>query len=285
MQSLPADAYEVIVTDDSRDETVQNLVANEFPAVRWVQGPRRGPAANRNSGARLCRAEWIVFTDDDCIPDKNWLSAFAAAIESSGADLLEGRTLCLDRTNALTEETIENPNGGNFWSCNLAVRSTTFESLRGFDEDFVEPAQEDSEFAARVRAAGYKTIFVRDAVVNHPARRLGLRKLWERSLKIRWFSLYLLKTRPGWAQRSAGTALCLVFFERAANLLRENWSLARNWKANGFTRTAFLMIWKALTFPILLPYVLWWELKFRRSISVPNRSACPQNPEAAFSLR
>ena len=43
-QTFSAEAYEVIVTDDSADESVRNLVQTSFPWAQWVAGPRRGPA-------------------------------------------------------------------------------------------------------------------------------------------------------------------------------------------------------------------------------------------------
>jgi GT2 family glycosyltransferase len=45
-------AYEVIVTDDAPAPGASAKLANRFPAVRWTEGPHRGPAANRNHGAR-----------------------------------------------------------------------------------------------------------------------------------------------------------------------------------------------------------------------------------------
>src|SRR5262249_13064218 len=77
--TLPADRYEVIVTDDGAP-TSEQLVAERYAWVSWGPGPRRGPAANRNAGARRSGQEWIAFTDDDCVPDPGWLAAFAAAV-------------------------------------------------------------------------------------------------------------------------------------------------------------------------------------------------------------
>jgi GT2 family glycosyltransferase len=269
-QTLSADSYEVIVTDDSRTREVQKIIRREFPWVRWVQGPRRGPAANRNCGAKAAVGEWIAFTDDDCLPDRNWLLALCDAVDKEQADLLEGRTVCPDRTNAPMEETIENLQGGNFWTCNLAVRRRAFESLKGFDEDFEEAAQEDTEFAWRACARGLRSQFVEGALVRHPARQLTLAQLWRRALMVRWFSLYLLKTRSGWADQKLPLIYIRVCLERAANLLRQNRKVAANWRATGLSRACFLIGWSSLVFPVLLPYVLWWEYRFRKSLSAQN---------------
>jgi len=60
--------YEVIVNDDGSKSTAEELIRAKYAWARWVAGPRRGPAANRNAGARNARGAWVLFLDDDCIP-------------------------------------------------------------------------------------------------------------------------------------------------------------------------------------------------------------------------
>src|ERR1700743_99135 len=59
-------SYEVIVADDGSKSTAEELIRAEYAWARWVAGPRRGPAANRNAGARNARGAWVLFLDDDC---------------------------------------------------------------------------------------------------------------------------------------------------------------------------------------------------------------------------
>lgn len=168
VQSLGSDFYEVIVSDDGLTETAEGLILNRYPWVRWTQGPRRGPAANRNHGARFAQAEWIAFTDDDCIPDRNWLVEVLAATD--GNDLVEGATLPSDQRLRLDQECPLNGSGGLFWSCNLAVKKSAFRALSGFDESFPVAAMEDVEFRLRFRKANYISIFQPRAIVRHPWR-------------------------------------------------------------------------------------------------------------------
>lgn len=284
-QALPATEYEVIVSDDSKDSRVRALVQEKFPWVQWTCGPQRGPAANRNHGARRAAGEWLVFLDDDCLPNSGWLSAFAEQMwRDAKAGLLEGRTICPDRTGHPLEEVVDNPQGGNFWSCNLAVRRLDFETLGGFDEEFTEPAQEDAEFAHRAHARAVRSVFVAGALVEHPARRVTLRQLWRRALMIRWFSLFLLKTRAGWAQRKLGRALLSVVIERTANTARINSKLMREIRPGHPWPALFLMGWNVATFTILLPYILYWETRFRCRTSPPRILARRNGVEPAVSL-
>jgi GT2 family glycosyltransferase len=173
-QELPHDQYEVIVTDDSTHATARELVADRYPWARWVAGPRRGPAANRNAGARIARGEWLAFTDDDCLPDPLWLAAFAESFSPNAAALeaLEGRTTCRVGLNSPRQTAPVNLTGGLLWSCNFAMRRSGFETVGGFDERYPYPHMEDADLRSRLQKAGYMIQFIPAAEIDHPPRQL-----------------------------------------------------------------------------------------------------------------
>lgn len=165
-------AAEVIVTDDGSESTARTLIEARFPFARWTEGPRRGPASNRNHGARQARGALIVFLDDDVVPARDLLARYAAAV-SPDVDVYEGRTTCEAGVRSPLEHAPVNEAGGNLWSCNLMVRRAFWESFGGFDEDFPYPHLEDTVFRERLQRAGVHVRFVHDAVVDHPPRRLA----------------------------------------------------------------------------------------------------------------
>jgi GT2 family glycosyltransferase len=168
---VPDACVEVIVTDDSTGDASQHLVLAEYPWASWTRGPRRGPAANRNHGARSARGRWLVFTDDDCVADPEWL---AALLDRMGrmptCSVLEGKTVADRERRRLDEESPENPRGGYLWSCNMAIRRGLFERLDGFSETFPYAAMEDVDLRLRILAAGEVFEFVPSAIVCHPFR-------------------------------------------------------------------------------------------------------------------
>jgi len=149
---------EVVVTDDAHETSVQSLLAHRYPWCHYIQGPRRGPAANRNHGARHATGEWLVFTDDDCLPQPGWIEAYAALADQ--VDLLEGRTSAAGTRMRVDEECPINETGGFLWSCNFAIRRTVFLALGGFNEDFPAAAMEDVELNLRASKAGLSRAFV-----------------------------------------------------------------------------------------------------------------------------
>lgn len=172
-QTLKAD-YEVIVTDDGRNSTAETMIRRSYPWARWVAGPQRGPAANRNHGAGHARGEWLAFTDDDCLPDARWLAAFCEASSAAPEFLVfEGRVYA-DRPQRTPNETAPlNESGGYLWSCNILVKKALFDALKGFNEQFPYACMEDVEFRYRLTRAGHNFSFVPQASVCHPWRLHG----------------------------------------------------------------------------------------------------------------
>ncbi|URD49587.1 glycosyltransferase family 2 protein [Chroococcidiopsis sp. CCNUC1] len=102
IQTLPFEQYEVIVTDDGFQTTAQQMIREFYPWAKWVAGSRKGPAANRNNGAKYACGEWLVFTDDDCLPDSHWLEAYAQAkITQQSYLVFEGELMSIAQDKAL----------------------------------------------------------------------------------------------------------------------------------------------------------------------------------------
>lgn len=163
--------YEVIVTDDDSANSASDLLKNKFPFVSWYTGPGRGPAANRNNGAAHAQGKWVIFTDDDCLPDPDWLAAFNESLaKDSSLLIMEGMTIAEGKRKSLSENAPVNETGGFYWSCNLGIRRETFTQLGGFDETFRHACMEDVDFADRIKAAELNCSFIPNAIIRHPWR-------------------------------------------------------------------------------------------------------------------
>ncbi|MFQ5576479.1 MAG: glycosyltransferase, partial [Anaerolineae bacterium] len=78
-QTVPRDAYEIIVVDDgSTDDTA--AVARRRGA-RVVTQANAGPAAARNRGVKLAAGDPLLFTDADCIPAPDWIARLSAPFD------------------------------------------------------------------------------------------------------------------------------------------------------------------------------------------------------------
>lgn len=72
--------FEVVISDDSNDESVQELIkeyGNKFPIVYHKNDPAMGTPENWNEAIRKARGKWIkLMHDDDWFANKNSLQTF-----------------------------------------------------------------------------------------------------------------------------------------------------------------------------------------------------------------
>ncbi len=191
--------FELIVADDgSADETrqlVERLAASTAIPVRHVWQEDQGfrAAAIRNRAALTSGADYLVFTDGDCVPSINFVAAHRKLAERSC--FLAGNRVLLDE--ALTAEVLARQwpiyqwklskwrrvrqSGGinrllpllslplpgwlrritpARWrgakTCNLSLWRDDFERINGFDERYCGWGLEDSDLVIRLLHTGVK---------------------------------------------------------------------------------------------------------------------------------
>ncbi len=148
-QSLPRDQYEVIVSEDHH---------------------RDGPATARNRGWRRARAPIVAFTDDDCIPDGDWLRRGLKAL-AGGADAVCGRIVMpLNGAPTDYERDAQGLERAEFVTANCFVSKEMLERIGGFDERFRLAWREDSDLHFGLLAQGARIEREPRAIVVHPVR-------------------------------------------------------------------------------------------------------------------
>jgi cellulose synthase/poly-beta-1,6-N-acetylglucosamine synthase-like glycosyltransferase len=214
-QTMPRDAYEVIVVDDgSRDATYK--IAQSFD-VRVLSQSNGGAAAARNLGAKNARGDIVVFIDADSVPDKSWLEKMVAPFANPDIAGASGEKKTY-QTNIWAQyvqieydykyDLMRNHAYTDFIdSSTAAYRRDVFVQNGGFDTSFLEA--EDTELSFRLAERGCKMVLIRDAIVYH----IHPTSLWEylrRKVQYsRWRAVVYRKfpnkvaseTRTPWAQK------------------------------------------------------------------------------------
>lgn len=171
--------YEIIVVDDGSTDDTRAMIAREFPHVRYVCQTNRGPAAARNRGIAHARGEIIAFTDDDCVPPRDWLARLADGYAryphvAGVGGYLEAPDEMLRRAPLAQYERFisrhlfraevreyvggfECPAGG---TNNIAYRRAILERVSGFDEAFPYAAGEDADLKWRICQLGVQLLYV-----------------------------------------------------------------------------------------------------------------------------
>jgi len=175
-QNYPKNKYEIIVVDDgSTDKTIE--VASKFP-IKIIKLKHKGPANARNVGAKRSKGSIILFTDADCVPDKNWIRNMVEPFKDSKIVGVSGtyKTLNSDKLIArFAGYEIEHRHQkmkkqryvdfiGTF---SAGYRRNIFLKFKGFDTRFKTSSGEDPEFSYRMAKAGFKMIFQKKAFVRH----------------------------------------------------------------------------------------------------------------------
>jgi GT2 family glycosyltransferase len=201
-QTLPLSAYEVIVVDDGPHAATMAVVEEwgrrcpSFSLQYLTSLGTHGPAAARNVGWRRALGELIAFTDDDCIPNSDWLLAGLQAFSNAQVGAAWGRILVpIGERPTDWERNVAGLERAPCATANCFYRRTVLESVGGFDERFTEAWREDSDLQFGALARGVTIIHQPKALVTHPVRpaRWGISIALQRQNR---FNALLYKKHP-----------------------------------------------------------------------------------------
>jgi glycosyltransferase involved in cell wall biosynthesis len=195
---------EIIVVDDgSRDAMAQAVGA--FEGVKLLSQPNQGPAAARNHGARVASGDILLFTDDDCVPQPDWIERMLepftdrriAAVK--GAYLTRQEELVARFVQAEYEDKYVKMAGYPFIdfidTYSAAFRREVFLRYGGYNTSFPTACAEDVELSYRMRKENLLMVFAAEARVyhTHPERLIAyLRK----KFKFAYWRVYALALNP-----------------------------------------------------------------------------------------
>jgi len=180
-QTYPSDQFEVIVVDNGSARDPAPLVAS-FAHARCFKEDNPGSYAARNRGIREARGDVFAFTDADCLPASDWISAGVnALLESPDCGLIAGRidVFCTPGTAPGAVELYDSVRGlnqkhyvsdqGFGATANVFTWRKVVDAVGPFDTELKSCG--DMEWGRRVGRKGYTVTYCDLAAIAHPARK------------------------------------------------------------------------------------------------------------------
>ncbi|MDR4461977.1 MAG: glycosyltransferase [Nitrospirales bacterium] len=182
--------YEVLVVDNASTDETQNFLASFGGDIQVIRNTENlGFAKACNQGARAARGKYLIFLNNDTIPQPGWLSALVDEVEThQDVSIVGSKLLYPDNTiqhagvvfskNCLTPYHIFNGAPGDLHAANirrefqavtaacLLIRRTDFEAIGGFDEGF-RNGFEDVDLCLKIRECGKKIIYQPKSQLYH----------------------------------------------------------------------------------------------------------------------
>lgn len=204
-RTSPGRAWEVVVVDNNSHDTTRQVVMaaqSDWPLIRYEFEGEQGLSHARNHGIQASRGQIFLFTDDDVLPERDWLEATLGGLDKYGADACGGYISPLwetpppawlterfhgflaVRTDREDDYLIESASQAPF-GANMAFRREVFDRVGSFDttrgrKGNVLASGEDGELFERILEAGLRVVFLGSSRVHHKVEAFRLTKSYLR---------------------------------------------------------------------------------------------------------
>lgn len=179
LNELDYPVYEILVVDNESSDNTREIIQKW--GAKYLFSPRKnGFSLSRQVAIDNANSSYVLWCDDDCIPDKNWASAFLEKFLSDPqiailgghvinvgfpANLLyKGRSI--HNSNG-SLQFVEDPFSADYYgNLNLALNLASVRKVGGYDP-FFKGGYEEIDLAETVKKKGFKVGYVPNAVVTH----------------------------------------------------------------------------------------------------------------------
>jgi glycosyltransferase involved in cell wall biosynthesis len=197
----PAGGWKLVIVDNASTDSTRELVRSfqtQLP-IAYVHEPRIGKNFALNTGLESITGDLVVLTDDDAVPQPDWLVQMRRVADTQPAfSVFGGATLpqweappedwifdYLHPKYAITDPAWEE--GPilplRVYGPNMAIRAKVFEAGHRFDVNLGPRGSryqqgDETEFLERIARSGFNSWHCKNAVVAHIIRKHQMTKEW-----------------------------------------------------------------------------------------------------------
>ncbi len=206
---------ELFAVDNNSNDKTEIIVREEaqgspFPIYYFFE-ESRGTSFARNRGVHESKGEILIFTDDDTIPNQDWIQKIVDNMSKYDADCIGGRILPLwiktppdwlfqnevlmgslatndGRKSVLIAQSYSDYDPQLIYGANMAFKRACLDAVGLFDVQLGPHGKknfrgEESELIERLLKHGKKVVYIPDAVVKHKVEPKRMKMSYFRSLR------------------------------------------------------------------------------------------------------
>lgn len=204
--TAPELLWEVLVVDNNSSDHTRQVVEEmrqSWSRLRYTSEKQQGLSHARNHGIGKATGEILLFTDDDVLPEPDWLAVTLAGIDKYQAEACGGYIAPIwesppppwlterfygflaVRTDRTDDYPITQPGQAPF-GANMAIKKAVFKQVGMFDtargrKGKVLASGEDGELFERILSAGLTAVFLGGSRVHHKVESFRLTKQYMRN--------------------------------------------------------------------------------------------------------
>jgi len=183
-QTYPQPLFEIIAIDNASTDTTPKIIESfctRYPNLikMAVESKIQSSYAARNQGIKQAKGDVLAFIDSDCIPDAKWIETGSNALQKENASCGGGHVDFFfkaevpnifehyDAGRKMNQKVFIEKNGFAA-TANFFVYRSLFDKYGLFRHNLISGG--DYEFGRRLTEGGEKMVYIRNAIVHHPAR-------------------------------------------------------------------------------------------------------------------
>jgi glycosyltransferase involved in cell wall biosynthesis len=198
---------ELIIVDNAVSKSTQYIIEQESLPITYIGCQKPGKNSAINKGLKVVTGDYVILTDDDAVPDVDWIYNYKKGFERYPNIEIFGGSIIPVVTNwptwiDLSDRNIKSAyvirtlskkdcdiSPPSIWGPNMAIKKSIFSSGITFNENIGPNGSDyimgsETEFLRRLEKLNYPAKYLADVIVGHQIRDEQLTLDW---LKARAF--------------------------------------------------------------------------------------------------